>query len=422
MSHRPTARLAPLLSLALGLAALAAPGGAAAQVVNQVRTQVFLAPADPGSAPMANRLEGMVASSLNDDVRFRLVDLQAILRVPEVRDLAGERMRARGHMERGISLFEKSKHKEAVAEFKKAVAIYDANAGWIHQIPEYQTTLGYLAAAQTLGDSAKEGRATYRQLIFLDDFYEVDQNRFEPSLQQVLEKERDALAGAPVGNLTLTSEPTGARVYLDGQHRGYTPLNLDMVQVGTHVVRFEARGAGPWGKVLTVGTRELKVHAPLALTPDSKDLSSAVAIAAGEMGGSAPGPTMLKIAKECDLTWAVYGTVFHSKGRVTINAWVIDASTRQLIVAQREAFSDNEAALVQTMRVFMRDLLAKAWRVVEDEEQAAAARDRGNAREKKKSKDPLDNISGMEDWGGQSDQAGGRRGDPLREMEGTDDW
>lgn len=52
--------------------------------------------------------------------------------------------------------------------------------------------------------------------------------------------ERIDWAAKPTGSLQATSEPTGARVLVDGEFRGTTPLTLDGLSAGTHVVAFES--------------------------------------------------------------------------------------------------------------------------------------------------------------------------------------
>jgi hypothetical protein len=44
----------------------------------------------------------------------------------------------------------------------------------------------------------------------------------------------------PTGSLQASSEPTGARVLIDGELRGTTPVTVDGLSVGTHTVAFES--------------------------------------------------------------------------------------------------------------------------------------------------------------------------------------
>jgi hypothetical protein len=55
----------------------------------------------------------------------------------------------------------------------------------------------------------------------------------------------------PTGSLQVSSDPTGARVLVDGTARGTTPLTLDLIEVGTHTVTLES-AAGSVRRTVTV--------------------------------------------------------------------------------------------------------------------------------------------------------------------------
>ena len=67
-----------------------------------------------------------------------------------------------------------------------------------------------------------------------------------------------------VGTLEVRSEPAGAEAYLDGGFRGITPLTLDGVRAGLHVVRAEKTGHDPAtaSALVSAGEREV-VHLDL---------------------------------------------------------------------------------------------------------------------------------------------------------------
>jgi len=51
---------------------------------------------------------------------------------------------------------------------------------------------------------------------------------------------------ATTGSLLIESRPTGARVFLDGQDLGTTPVSVPEVAPGAHRVRLEMAGFSPW--------------------------------------------------------------------------------------------------------------------------------------------------------------------------------
>jgi hypothetical protein len=70
-------------------------------------------------------------------------------------------------------------------------------------------------------------------------------------------------SAAPVGSLEIFSRPAGARVLLDGQPIGTTPLRLG-VKPGHHAVRLEQAGYAPWSVTVNVGPdRVTRVSASL---------------------------------------------------------------------------------------------------------------------------------------------------------------
>ena len=65
-------------------------------------------------------------------------------------------------------------------------------------------------------------------------------------------------AGGFVGTLVVESRPAGAKVFLDGRGVGVTPLTLNDVTVGSHVVRLDLAGHQRWSTSIRVvaGERE----------------------------------------------------------------------------------------------------------------------------------------------------------------------
>jgi len=61
-----------------------------------------------------------------------------------------------------------------------------------------------------------------------------------------------ASAGRFVGSVSVVSEPAGARVFVNGQSAGVTPLLLDAVPVGSRAIRVEADGYAALSSVVRV--------------------------------------------------------------------------------------------------------------------------------------------------------------------------
>jgi hypothetical protein len=76
---------------------------------------------------------------------------------------------------------------------------------------------------------------------------------------------------AKTGSLLITADITGLAVYIDGQRRGGTPLVVDGLSEGEHVVEIKSPGEGyqPFSQVVTIKPNErTTIEATIRLTPD----------------------------------------------------------------------------------------------------------------------------------------------------------
>ena len=70
--------------------------------------------------------------------------------------------------------------------------------------------------------------------------------------------------GRNTGVLFVDSRPAAANVYVDGKLVGTTPVQVENVEPGSHVVRLERDGYGPWSSAVRVTTGErVRVSASL---------------------------------------------------------------------------------------------------------------------------------------------------------------
>jgi hypothetical protein len=66
-----------------------------------------------------------------------------------------------------------------------------------------------------------------------------------------------------VYRVSVSSEPSGAQVYLDGYAMGTTPMELEVDPWDQHTLRLERLGRRAWEKYLPSGERPRELHAEL---------------------------------------------------------------------------------------------------------------------------------------------------------------
>ena len=146
-----------------------------------------------------------------------------------------------------------------------------------------------------------------------------------------------ALRGS-LGGIKLASDPAGARVFLDGEDQGKTPLTIEPLSPGTHGLRVEGKGASTVlqqvvvepGKVVAVELTLVDEGGSLEIKPsvsDARVLVNGVSIGAGRQLIEAlkPGTYSIRVT-------APEHTDF-------IRSVLVEEDKKAVVVAKLEAFA-----------------------------------------------------------------------------------
>lgn len=75
-------------------------------------------------------------------------------------------------------------------------------------------------------------------------------------------------APAPgMGSISVSSNPSGANIYLDNEYKGLTTLNIQNIQNGNHVIKVRLAGYQDWTRDVVVFGNSQSLFATLAATP-----------------------------------------------------------------------------------------------------------------------------------------------------------
>ncbi len=85
------------------------------------------------------------------------------------------------------------------------------------------------------------------------------------------------------GSLSVNSNPSGARVFLDNQYKGDTPLNLKDVPVGQYSIKLELPGYEEWNSSVAV-LPILTVKITADLVPQAKPAFGSIAVNSNPQG------------------------------------------------------------------------------------------------------------------------------------------
>ena len=224
------------------------------------------------------------------------------------------------------------------------------------------------------------------------------------------------------GNVVLTgaaktiTKPAGARVFLNGDLQGYSPLTMQTLPIGKHLMRIERPGFKQLGVMLEVTPEDQDITQELTATAGYKAFDALMDRLAGEALKDKGGQTMSSVASSLKLDRAVIGVLREAEsGESTeLTMAYFDLKTGRRIAIKRASFQGDEFGQLKGEVARMVNHLLNA---------------EGTGEKVSRSADPLDNKHGMEEW--QGEDRGGRNitrekkskgGDPLDNQNGTEDW
>jgi hypothetical protein len=191
------------------------------------------------------------------------------------------------------------------------------------------------------------------------------------------------------GSASVYTVPPGGKVIVDGEVKGFAPVSIDRLPVGKHVFVFERPGYYNGGQVSEVtSTDDLALKGHFSPTKDYAEVEDAVAQCAKEVTSSTAGPNTWKVLSHFKIDRAIIGNVRTSGDNLVLDLVLVDAKSKKRISKRKNSFEGEEyGTLGREVNKLVSGLFADA----EDPEKQGG-------KVKNVTRDPLDNVSGMEDW------------------------
>ena len=384
-----------LVGLSLFLAPLAAraKGDAPASAAHGPRSvMVFVGAQDRGAESSAVKLGGLVESALSRADHYTLSSL---------REAAGERVsadaRAALHsadaaLQAGQSAFDAGKLDDAEQQLKAAVKGYEQGVAGLYQIDSYSDANAYLAAVDLAKHHDDDAEDALSQALAVKPNLRLDEKLEGGPLAALMRSVRHDIAEGHKGSVSIFSAPAGGKIFVDGELKGYAPLSLDRLALGKHLVRFERAGYMNAGQVVeVVSTEDATAKGRFVPTDDFSSQVDGVTQALKEVSSAHCGPATFALIKHYNLDRAIFANVSTTGDNLVLDLSLVDGAEHARIAHRRNSFEAEDAdAVNREVNHLVSSLLADA----EAADRPATA--------KKAPDDPLDSVSGMEDWGDDS--------------------
>lgn len=238
------------------------------------RVAVFVVGLDPKAKQNVTELEHAAEDALERAGRFQLVPAQDAANPTAAKAREEKLEQAAAKVAEGKQALDDLEAQKAVEVFSSAVALLGATDSTRDMRLLLDARLWKASAHATAGENAP-AKKEMEALLAVDPKVEFSSSFFSPDLIKFGEAERKQAENAK-GELTVRTEPPGARVWVDGQYRGTSPVLVAGLAAGNHVVAATQGGYALAQVELPPGEHLVKLE-PAELAPALKKAAAVVA-------------------------------------------------------------------------------------------------------------------------------------------------
>jgi hypothetical protein len=317
----------------------------------QNRITVVVQPQNVFCARAAALLEQFGVSRITREAGFEALPIDVLLA-----SAAGGRetksfLEAREVMKRGLEFYENLDLDSAIIDLTEAVEKFESVPAELERDRErnHLLALTYLGAALILKGEPEKGQGTFRRLLTFDRRVQLDKNVFPPSLLETFKSVSNDIGTGPSAPLAISSIPSFGKVFVDGTFRGVTPLTLDRLPTGEHLVVVRTGGFFPFGKKVKVEEPEgANLNWKLTPVQDQESVLEQLAQAVRELEDDEPLPENVRnMLVQRGIKTVVLGRI-DGKGAELKTLWVFfDLASGKPVRAHEAELNENAAGFQQ---------------------------------------------------------------------------
>ncbi|MBN8231414.1 PEGA domain-containing protein [Corallococcus macrosporus] len=397
--------LALVLLPALALSASPSPG----------RISALLIPMDPSSESSGVQMESYMNDALGNFASYSVRKPRDLFGLPDDPAAQASFQRAKKGYEESLKAFEARDYEDAERKVRATLKEVEGSVAAMTSCFPLCDALALHGAILQLRGDVEEAKLLLIDLMALNPTFELNPKRFSRDFMSLRVQVATSRTSQLRGSATFKSRPAGARVYVDGEPVGYTPVTLPTLPVGKHLVRMERPGFRQFGQIAEVTPDDVEVTTALSPTATYKayDAQLDKVVPDVSRGSDKPANAVASLGKSLSLDRAMVGTVRVIPERGTeLSVGFFDIKSGKRLGSRRLVLQGDEYGQLKSEmeRVVNQLINSEGEQVV-------------------KKRDPLDNRNGAEDWGSE-DRGGNSRqsvkkhsgDDPLDNVSGTEDW
>lgn len=406
--------MAPALALVALLPALTL---AAEPRTGPAPISAIVIPMDPPSEALQLRLETYINESLQEYAQFKLRRSDDLFGVQPDDEAQAALKRAETGYAESREAFVGRQYDDAELKLRNTIKEFNRAVPALKTCGHLCDAIAMYSACLYLRGESEEAKLQMLDLISLAPTKSLEGKVYPADFVALRRQVAESRNAALRGNVLVKSKPAGARVFVNGEFQGFTPMTLPVLPIGKALVRFERPGFQQTALLVDVTPEDSEVTQTLVPSSAYSTFDDLLEKLAGEALRDKGGNTMLKVAGTLKLEKAVIVVTQEvpnsSSTQIHLTFYDLRSGRRMGVrkaTVQGDEYGQLKGEIGRMVNALINNAEAPTERVVQ-------------------SSDPLDRKGGMEEWnqedrGGRSSNKEKKRkaGDPLEGVDGTDGW
>lgn len=298
----------------------------------QAKVSVFLIPLDKDASTLVTQLSDTFQKVLAQNPNLIAKDWDTLLL-----EFAGEIPtesinKAIAKMQNGTVMLKDGQPAEAIPILQESIKDLEIVLPFTKKQYLAQAMMA-LAVAKAQTGATAQAQETFVQLLTWRPKIKYDTALWDPSFQNLFDKARQQMKARKRGSVEITTNPSGAKAFIDGQFVGTTPTVAYGLKVGQHYATFKMTGYSKSLLKFTVDpAMQQAYHVDLKQSEKFLLLQQSLNNAQKELGSKQATSSMVDLRTFLFIDQVILATITSSgQNKLDIKAHLYDLRSKQLL-------------------------------------------------------------------------------------------
>ncbi len=234
----------------------------------------------------------------------------------------------------GIEEIKNQEFEKAIKPLRDGIAILEKNLLYLDDTSILTDAYLALSVAYFGTGMEDEGETYIRKSVRLDPFKEIDTAQYPPLYLRIYDGIRKQIYQLPRGMIRVTSNPSGAVIYVDGKQAGTTPALLKEVIKGEHYIKVERSGEVPYYKTVNVIPNQT-IEINVDFSGEEEGGSGPEYIAANQLKNNridtSTRELLVQLANKQQADFVLFGGIIKVENNYQINSFFMKVKTTEIV-------------------------------------------------------------------------------------------